>query len=104
MKLIANRQLHGDYGTVMPGQYFETTEEIGAHLVRERMAREATAPRIQYDTKVITAEVKQAEPFRNLFVSDTESPRVATGGHRELPGADLPAAGITHSGRRLRSA
>jgi hypothetical protein len=102
MRLIANRQLTGNYGTVVAGQHFETTEDIGAYLVRENMARVASAPRIHYDTKVITPaadEVTEQNPFRYVPMPHPQPAPVATGSNSELSG---PNASTTPTIDRLR--
>ena len=103
MRLIANRQLTGDYGTVVAGQEFEASEQIAARLLSMNVAHRATAPRIEYDTKVIVPaapEVSARQPFRDLPVPDEESPEMAASGDRVLRDTDLSASRATDfSGR-----
>lgn len=109
MKLIADRQLTGEYGTVTPGQEFEVRDEIGTDLLRRNLVRTAAPPRVEYDTKVIrpaeAPEVGAREtPFRHVPVPDEEPENLAEESRRVLSGADLSEAG-THDpgGRRGRA-
>lgn len=116
MKLIANRQLTGAYGTVAPGEEFECADEIAGELLRAYLVRPATPPRVTYETKVIwpaapsqsfeAPEVSARLPFRDVPVPDAESKAVAPESHSVLPDADVPKSGAIDSrgrGRRARS-
>lgn len=111
MKLIANRQLRGEYGLVVPGQEFEVREEIGLQLLRIGVVERPVDPKITYETKVIVPEapeVSARHPFRDVPVPDAESEAVASEGDSVLPDADVSESeeGTTHSrgrGRRARS-
>jgi hypothetical protein len=105
MKLIANRQLTGEYGTVVGGQIFEVRDEVGTQLMADGVARSATAPRIEYDTKVIVpAEAPgvsaRQEPFRHVPVLDEEPAPVATNGDPVLSESDVPEPRASDPGRR----
>src|SRR4051812_11371252 len=72
MLVIANKQLCGDYGDVVAGQVFECDDATARQLLANNLVRQAAAPRIIYDTKVVTpaaAEVRPRDPFRDVFVS-----------------------------------
>ena len=108
MKLIANRQLTGAYGTVTPGQHFEVSDEIANDLLRRGLVRQAGVPRIEYDTRAITPseapEVSPREPFRHVFVPNTEPADMAAEGDSVLSESDLLEQGIAdRGGRRARA-
>lgn len=93
MRLISNRQLTGDYGSVAAGEQFECSEDVGAHLLRQGSARRADPPRILYDTKIVVPEaptVGARLPFRNCPLHNPESAPVAPEGDSVLPAADVP--------------
>lgn len=103
MKLIANRQLYGEYGTVVAGQEFEASDQVGLQLLQSGVVRRPDPPRVTYETKVIVptaSEVSARQPFRHLPVSDPESPNMAAEGDRVLSAADLPAVRNDDPGRR----
>ncbi|HEV8189450.1 MAG TPA: hypothetical protein VGP83_16975 [Pyrinomonadaceae bacterium] len=93
MKLIANTQLRGEYGSVAPDQPFEVRDETAQVLLRKNMARTAASPAVEYETKVITPEaptVSARPPFRNLSVFNAQPEDVVAESHREFSDADLP--------------
>jgi hypothetical protein len=49
MKLIAIRQLVGDYGRVDAGQTFEASADIAEQLLARGLVRHALPPRIAYE-------------------------------------------------------
>lgn len=49
MKLIAIRQLVGDYGRVDAGQQFEVSDDIARELLSRGLARHALPPRVAYE-------------------------------------------------------
>lgn len=105
MKLIANRPITGDYGTVVPGQDFEPTDERAHDLLKRGLARKKEEPVIQYETKVVTPEapeVSPRHPFRDVPVPDAEPEDVAPEGDSGVPDADVQNGGNAHSGRRGR--
>ena len=73
MRLVANRQLTGDYGFVAPGQEFWANDpEVAEQLIRRGLA----AP-VGYETKVIYPEAPQVaarEPFRFRPISTRDVP------------------------------
>lgn len=107
MKVIANCQLRGSYGSMAPDQEFETTEDIGGQLLKNGSVRHAVPPRIQYETKIITPEAPEVgprEPFRDRTVSHQEPETVAAESPELFHGANLPALGTTDPrGRGRRS-
>jgi hypothetical protein len=109
MKLIANCQLTGVYGTVIAGQQFEAEDELALHLIKGQMAHKADPPRIEYQTKVIVPEapeVSPREPFRDLLMPDETAPTVAPESNRILPQSDVQEridADPRRRGRRPRS-
>jgi hypothetical protein len=90
MKLIANRQLTGVYGTVGPGEAFECDDELAQELLRAGVVRKAEPPRVLYQTKAVSPpEVGPAIPFRDLPVPDAKPQEVAAQGDPVLPGPNL---------------
>jgi hypothetical protein len=118
MKLIANRQLTGEYGTVAPGHPFEVNEKaVAMDLVRRGLARLFEVPRISYQTKIlvpethfeapqITAEapgVSTRQPFRDGIVHHEESAELAPESDQVFSGSDVQSPGTPDdSGRRGR--
>ena len=105
MNLIANRQLTGEYGTVIAGQQFIVRDEIAMQLLKDGVVRRAEAPRIAYSTKVIrpqeTPEVSPRGPFHgDVSVPDAEPADVVTAGHQVLSESDVSTSRITDSGGR----
>jgi hypothetical protein len=107
MKVIANRQLTGIYGTVIADQEFETQDDIANALLKSGHVRHSKPPRIQYETKVIVPEapeVSPREPFRDVPLSHAQSPDVASESDRMFPVADLSSDRTTDPrGRGRRS-
>jgi hypothetical protein len=111
MRVIANRQITGEYGTVLPGQAFDVRDELADDLMKRNLVRTAAAPRVQYDIRAFqpaeAPEVSAREPFRHLPVPNEESTDLAAEGDSLLPGTDVSKAEPTDSfGRagRARSA
>jgi hypothetical protein len=92
MQVIANRQLHGEYGTVIPDQMFECRDETAQELLKSGMVRNPKPPKVQYETKIIRPTAPEASPretFRHVPVSNAQPQAVAPEGDRLLPVADL---------------
>lgn len=105
MKLIANRQLTGTYGTVVAGQMFEVDDETAMQLIGQGVAHKSDPPRIEYQTKVIVPEapeVSPREPFRHSLMPYEEPSAVAIESNRILPKSDLQESADAHPGRRGR--
>ena len=105
MRLIANRQLTGSYGSVVAGDGFDVEDATARQLINAGLARRAEQPRIQYETKIIAPEAPQVsarQPFRDSALPHEESPRVASESDQLLSSTDLPESGITDRGRRGR--
>jgi hypothetical protein len=104
MRLIANRQLTGDYGTVVTDQEFDTSDEIAQQLMRNGMAHRKQPPTIEYETKVIhpeeAPEVSPREPFRDSIVPHEKPPAMAPESAPSISAADVPERGDAHPGRR----
>ena len=107
MKLIANRQLTGTYGTVAPGQAFEAPEDVAIDLMKRDLARRAEPPTVVYETKpahfetpLVVPEVTARLPFRDVPVSDSEPEELVTAGDSVLPETDVPKQGVADPGRR----
>lgn len=103
MKLIANRQLYGEYGTVVAGQEFEARDEIALQLLQSGVVHRADPPRVTYETKVIVpmaSEVTARQPFRHLPVSDQEPPTVVAQSDGVLSAADIQGERNDDTGRR----
>jgi hypothetical protein len=107
MKVIANRQLRGNYGLVVPDQEFETTDAIADSLLKRGLVRHAVPPKVQYETKIIKPEAPEVgprEPFRDLPLPDEKSENVASEGDNLLPEPDVSQDRATHPrGRGRRS-
>lgn len=109
MRVIANRQLTGEYGSVLPGQAFDVRDELAEDLMKRNLVRTAAAPLIQYDTKVIrpaeAPEVRPRDTFcRDVPLPDQEPATVASESDRPLPETDLPESESADSlGRGVRS-
>ena len=108
MRLVANCTMMGEYGMVNSGDVFEARDEIAEILVKNGNARKVEPPEIIYETQTLTPqeapEVKPETPFRNVHVSDAESPSVASERHQKLPATDVPArpTRTANSGKRRR--
>src|SRR5512137_189099 len=90
MRLIANRQLTGVYGTVVAGQEFECPDDVARQLIQSGVVHKAEPPKVQYETKIIRpAEVGPAQPFRDVPVPDPQPAPVAAPGNRVVQIADL---------------
>jgi len=104
MRLIANSQLTGAYGTVVAGQEFDCEDATAVELVRNCVARKAAPPAVRYETKVIAPEapeVSPRQPFRHLPVSDTRPETVAPEGDLVFPvAADKSQDRAAHPGGR----
>jgi hypothetical protein len=108
MKLIANRQLRGEYGLVAPDQEFEARDEVAGDLLRRDLARRAGPPVVLYETKPIqpqeAPEVRPEVPFRDVPVPHAEPEAVASEGDSVLPESDpQPSRAGDSGGRRRRS-
>ncbi|HTF69826.1 MAG TPA: hypothetical protein VK638_44825 [Edaphobacter sp.] len=93
MKLIANRQLTGTYGTVTAGQTFEVEDATAVQLITQGVAHKADPPRVEYQTKVIkpeAPEVSPREPFRDSLMPYEEPAAVAPESNRIVPQSDIP--------------
>ena len=102
MRLIANRQLAGDYGRADAGQTFEASAEVARSLVERGLARPWKEPTVLYETKVIVPEapgVSARPPFRDESLPDEESAPVAPAGDPVLPRSDVPKPRTAHPGR-----
>src|SRR4051794_16492770 len=92
MKLIANRQLCGDFGVVAQGESFMChDEQTATSLLGRALARTAAPPRILYETKVIAPEAPEVGPrlpFRDLPLCHPQPAELAFESHRPLPFAD----------------
>ena len=68
MKVIALRQLTGDYGRVHAGQQFEAPDDVAAELLRRGLVHRADGPKILYEMRggrIVTPadeELKEREP------------------------------------------
>jgi hypothetical protein len=107
MRVIANRPLYGEYGTVTAGQEFDCRDEIARQLLEAgRVRLPDDPPRVRYETKVIVPseapEVSARLPFRHVSMPDEEQAGVAGDGNSVLPGADVSGSGAAHPGGRGR--
>jgi hypothetical protein len=62
MRLIANCQLTGDYGTVTAGDIFIVPDPDAQKLITAGVARRADPPRILYETKPARYEMRTIQP------------------------------------------
>ena len=108
MRLIANRQLTGDYGRVHAGEEFDAREDVAQDLLRRSLVRRPDPPRVEYETKVIRPEAPEVsarqQPFRHVPVSDEESEEVAPASDRVLRESDVSASGTDDPGGRAKGA
>lgn len=88
MRLIANRQLTGDYGTVTAGEIFIVPDPDGKKLIAAGVARPADPPRILYETKPQRYEMPAIQP-QAPEVSARDTFRAP--GHSLLPDAEPQA-------------
>lgn len=105
MKLIASRQLRGEYGLVVPDQEFEARDEVAVELIKKGLAHRPDPPKIQYQAKIIrpeAPEVSPREPFRGSPVPHEEPPTVAPESNRIVPQPDVPASEDADRRRRGR--
>jgi hypothetical protein len=103
MKVIANSQLTGDYGTVAADQEFDPGDEIGVQLLKSGLVRYVNPPRVEYETKVIVPEAPEVgprQPFRDVPMPHPEQANVASESDSLLPGSDIPASRVADSVRR----
>ena len=108
MRLVANTQLTGAYGTVVAGQEFECHDPTALELLAMGSVRKAGPPAVRYETKVIVPgeapQVSARETFRHVPVSDEGSAGMAAEGDLVLSGTNVSQRGAAnHSGRRGRS-
>jgi len=113
MRLIANRQLTGDYGTVTAGQLFIVPDPDAEKLMAADCARRADPPRILYETKPARYEMPAVQPeapgvsardtFRDVCLPDAQPTAVAPESDPVLSEPDAPKEGIAdYRGRRGR--
>ena len=109
MRIIANRQLSGVYGTVVDGQEFEVADDIALQLLAANLVRKPGPPRVLYDSKVSyqtkvvipeASEVGPRQPFRDVPLSHQEPPIVVTESDPVLPAADVSEQGTADTSRR----
>jgi len=98
MKLIANKQLTGDYGTVRPGQSFDAQSDVARELVRRGVAQ--VAPAVVYENKA--TEVAARLPFRDSAVSNQEPQGMATEGDSVFFIPDLSGFRASDNRRRRK--
>ncbi len=104
MRIVANRQLTGVYGTVSAGQEFECHDATALELLQAGFVQRAGAPAVRYETKVIVPaeapQVSARDSFRHVPVSDARPETVAAAGDCVFPGPDAPQRGAADSGGR----
>lgn len=117
MRLIANCQLTGDYGTVATGEAFVIADDLALKLISQGCARRADPPRILYETKPYkfetptikpeAPEVSARPPFRDLLVPDPKPQTLSPESDPVLPKPNVSEQGTVDSsgrGRRKGSA
>lgn len=106
MRLIAHRQLTGDYGTVTPGMEFECEEGIGRSLQARGLA--SAIPFRSYETKVVVPALPEVrplpdKPFRDVPDSDDAEPdALATVRDSVREASEVPEPGDTHPVERRK--
>ncbi len=101
MRVIALRQLHGDYGDKDAGETFECADQTARELLAMGLVRKAEPPAVHYETKIIRpTEVGPTVPFRDVFTPDQKPEEVAAACDPVLPVADAPKPGIIGGLRR----
>ena len=109
MRLVANKQTTGDYGTIPPGGVFHTPDDIGRQLITMGIARIDAPPAVLYETKVVTPEAPQVSA-RDIFpgptsdgaLPDAQPEGLAPEGDPLLSGAEVQEPGAPDSGRRSK--
>ena len=102
MRLVANRQLTGVYGTVAPHQVFDAPDDVGVELLRDGKARRPDPPAV-IETKVFRPpEVGPVIPFRDVSVPDPEQASVVAARDSVLSVPDVPEQGTPDTGRRRK--
>ena len=86
MKVRANRQLTGDYGTVVAGQVFELNQDIALELLRSGVIEPYR------EVKVIVPEVPGERPFRLLYLPN-EQAAMGGAGDSGVAKTDVPTQG-----------
>src|SRR5665213_3869625 len=116
MRVIANRQLAGNYGVVTTGQEFDADEDVARQLLRAGLVKRPDPPVMVYETKVIVPQAPEAAPrdvFRDVSLPDPELAGMASEGDQELSAANVQTprtddprgrTGRKPSGSRGRSA
>ena len=92
MKVIANRQLHGEYGDANPDQLFECRDHIAEQLLASGLVRHPLPPKVEYEIKIIkpeAPEVSPRDPFRDRIVPDAKPETVDSEGNKVLSGANI---------------
>lgn len=109
MRLVANKQTTGDYGTIPPGGVFHTPDDIGRQLIAMEIARIDAPPAVLYETKVVTPEAPQVStrdafpgPTSDGALPDAPPQGVAAESDPVLPETDIPEPGAPDSGRRSK--
>lgn len=116
MRLVATRNIVGDYGTVGEGQQFDCPDDVAESLIARGLAHPATPPRVLYESKPMSYETKPARfeqpevkpelgtPFRNGVVFDKKPPSVAPESDSVLAGTDVQEQRVVDNrGRHGRS-
>jgi len=98
MKLIANRQTTGDYGTVAPDGYFHCPDDVAKELLASGIARIPDPPKILEHKVFSPPEVGPIIPFRDMPVSDEESTLVADASYSVLSQPDVSEPGTADCG------
>ena len=114
MRLIANRQLAGDYGVVVAGDQFIVSDPDGLKLIEMGVARRADPPRVLYETKPARYEMPTIQPaapevsarasdFRDVCLPDAKPAPVAPESNSVLPKPNASEPGTADPvGRRGR--
>jgi predicted ester cyclase len=106
MRVIANRQITGEYGSKVAGDVFEVRDELAEDLLRRELVRRADPPRIIYQTKIIVPEAPEVSarpPFRDVSMPDQKPQGMATQGDTVLSGSNISPQGTSDPrGRRRR--
>jgi hypothetical protein len=77
-------------------------DSLAEELLKNGVARKPDAPRVVYETKIVTPEAPEvaSSTFRDVHVSHAQSAPIPLAGDPVLPGTDVPEPRVAYRGRR----
>lgn len=104
MKLIANSQLTGIYGTVAKDEEFNCEDEdVAKQLLHDGKARKPIPPQVTMETKVTgPSEVGPVQPFCDMSMPNPKPKPVAAASDTVLPKSKVPKKRAANPGGRGR--